>query len=485
MPGVPSLALFANVTTASTVDLDHNFTNCATLLKTVSNYTPYVTDAGAVNAYLCTFTGGTVFTLVEGVGLVFKAANATTGASNLNVNGTGTKAIKNINGTDLSSGQIPLNGVVHVVYDGTNYILQSSATGSGASAATPYKNAIMNGVFQVWQRGAVLSSVADNTVTADRWRYRKVGTMVHDISRSTDVPTVAQAGRLFQYSMLIDCTTADAAIVATDYAYIRQVIEGYSWVPFAQRACIISFWVKATKIGIYCVGLSNLGGDRCFVGEYQVNVSDTWEYKSVTIVASPSAGTWDYTNDVGLYVYFPLAAGSSLQTSAGAWQVTASAAFATSNQVNACDSNANNFRLCGVMFEAGLTAHEVEPVQLSDEIARCQRYFETSFVNMVQPQSNSGIGGATMGVQTVGAVTGQGLGLYQRYNVQKRTNAPVVTFYNPSAANSNIRNTSVLADCTTGALVTNNIAWYVSLTTSAGSGVGNAMAVHWTSDAEL
>src|SRR5678816_1821597 len=134
------------------------------------------------------------------------------------------------------------------------------------------RNAILNGDFNVCQRGTSFTSIANNTYAADRWLYGKGGTVVHDISRSTAVPTVAQSGRLFNYSLLLDCTTADAAMAAGDIAQILQRIEGYNWLPVAQRIFTISFWVKATKTGTYCVAFLNSGTDRSYVAEYTVNV---------------------------------------------------------------------------------------------------------------------------------------------------------------------------------------------------------------------
>ena len=57
--------------------------------------------------------------------------------------------------------------------------------------------------FNVWQKGTSFSSVLAGIYTADRWLYLKSGSMVHDMSLSSDVPTVAQSGRLFSNSLKI------------------------------------------------------------------------------------------------------------------------------------------------------------------------------------------------------------------------------------------------------------------------------------------
>lgn len=240
-----------------------------------------------------------------------------------------------------------------------------------------FRNKIMNGSFNIWQRGTSFTSVVDQQYSADRWLYAKSGTMVHDISLSTDIPTVSEAGILFNYSLLADCQTADSSISATDFCVIEQRIEGYNFAPIAQKPTILSFWVKATKTGIYSVYLKNGGGDRGYVGEYTVNASNTWEFKTVKFSASPSSGTWNYTNGIGAILGFSLACGSNYQITAGSWQN--GGYLGSSNQVNACDSTSNNFRICGVQLEEGLLNTPFESRSFEEELYSCQRYYEKSW----------------------------------------------------------------------------------------------------------
>ncbi len=253
-------------------------------------------------------------------------------------------------------------------------------TGSGQMGVADLfsnKNAIINGDFNIWQRGSSFVSVTDQQYSADRWIYAKSGTMIHDISRTTDVPTVAQAGRGFNYSLLIDCQTIDNSISATDYCVIEQRIEGYNFLPIAQKPLTLSFWVKATKIGTHCAYIKNSGADRTYVAEFTINASDTWEFKTINFPATPAAGTWNYVNGIGLSIGFTIACGSNLQTTAGAWQNNG--AIGSVNQTNTCDNIANNFRLCGVQLEAGSVATDFENRNFQHEVNLCQRYYEKSY----------------------------------------------------------------------------------------------------------
>jgi len=248
-------------------------------------------------------------------------------------------------------------------------------TGTGSiPAVSAQKNIIINGNFDIWQRGTSFAAMADGTYTADRWNYQKSGDMVHTISRDTDVPTVAESGMLSQYSIKIDCTTIDASIAASERCWLRYHVEGYDWSKIAQKAMTLSFWHKHTKTGTYCVGFRNNGGDRTYVTEYTQTTTDTWEKATINISASPSGGTWDYTNGLGLMLNWGLATGSTFHATGDVWN--SSNDFGTSNQVNACDSTSNNFRIAQVQLEAGSVATDFEIRNHTTELAMCKRYYE-------------------------------------------------------------------------------------------------------------
>lgn len=234
-----------------------------------------------------------------------------------------------------------------------------------------HPNPFINGAFQFWQRGTSFTSVANLTRVADGFKYIKVGTMVHDISESTDVPTIAEIGVKLGSSMLIDCTTADATIAAGDVCVISRAIEGYNFLNLT-NGFTISFWVKGTKTGIHCIAFENTGGDRTYVAEYTINTTATWERKTITVPASPTAGTWDYTNGAGVWISWALAVGSNFQTTADAWQT--GHFYGTANQVNACDDAANDFRVTGIRVHPGTVFPDFTLPDHQAEYSRCLRY---------------------------------------------------------------------------------------------------------------
>ena len=252
------------------------------------------------------------------------------------------------------------------------YTLITDGT-DAAWASRPNRNIIINGNFNIWQRGTSFAAIANATYAPDRFFYEKTGAMVHTITRDADVPTQAQSGLKSLYSMKVDCTTVDASIAAGDFCNLVQRIEGYNFSQLEGNTGTISFWVKATKTGTYCVSVISGSSDRSYVSEYTVSVADTWEKKTATIVFNYSGGGWNYSTGIGLQVKWALATGSNYQGVADTWNSAQDTG--TSNQVNACDSTSNNFFLSQVQLEVSPTATPFEHKTYGQELYECKRYF--------------------------------------------------------------------------------------------------------------
>jgi len=85
----------------------------------------YAADAGVTDAYAISLTPApTAYT--TGMKISFKANTANTGAATLNVNSLGAKSIKKEQNEALETGDIKAGQIVTVVYDGTNFQLQSA-----------------------------------------------------------------------------------------------------------------------------------------------------------------------------------------------------------------------------------------------------------------------------------------------------------------------------------------------------------------------
>lgn len=242
---------------------------------------------------------------------------------------------------------------------------------SGLAGLSP----LLNGGMDVWQDGTTFTSIANGAWGPDNWIYAKSGAVVHDLLRSTDVPTVASALVRATYSLHLDVTTADSSIAAGDFCAIATRMEGVQWRRFDQQIWSVSFWVKSSITGIYYVYARNAGNDRSCLAAYQISAADTWEQKSVAFPANPTTGTWDYANGRGIEIGWTLAAGSTYQTTAGTWQT--GDYKAGSDQANAVNSTANNFRLAMVGRPTiGIDPHRWQVPDPGLELYRLKRYHE-------------------------------------------------------------------------------------------------------------
>lgn len=102
----------------------------------------YAADGGSTDAYAITLSP-VPSSYTTGTHYRFKANTANTGACTLNVNSLGAKTIKKVQGgitTDLADNDIRAGQFVDVVYDGTNFQMQSNL-GNAASGGGPTINA--------------------------------------------------------------------------------------------------------------------------------------------------------------------------------------------------------------------------------------------------------------------------------------------------------------------------------------------------------
>lgn len=437
-----------------------------------STYTVAREDVGKVFPCTGTFTLGITAAASLGNGFIFGVKNVSTGQITVDPNSS-----------ELIDGATTL-----VVMPGWSYWIFCDGSAWRTLSSTgpqPAQNPIINGTFEVWQRNTTFVAAANGAYTADRWAWLVSGAAVATINRSTNVPTVAQAGVAFNYSLEVDITTADASIAAGDNASINYYMEGSTWRHFAQRQLTISFWVMSTKTGTHCVSLRNAGSDRSYVAEYTVSVTNTWEYKTVTVLASPSAPggpSWNYTIGIGIVINFTLATGSTFQTTAGAWQT--GNFIGTSNQVNCLDSTSNFFRLAGVKMELGANATPLDVISFDQEYTRCLRYYQKSFNYTTAPATNIGSStGEYIFPQTVGASTVFNTVSHPLYPMRT---APTMTYFNPNAANAQVRNRNTNTDCTgTSSSQAQEKTFTITATTPGGSSSSQTLAVHWTAEAEL
>lgn len=278
-----------------------------------------------------------------------------------------------------------------------------------------------------WQRGTSFSVTATNTYTADNLKFGFNTSSTLTVTKdSSSVPTQAQSGVTFKNAMKIVVASTDTSIATTDFCGFFLGIEGYDWQQIGHTYPVtISFWIRSSVTGVYGVSLRNSGLDRCYVNTITINSANTWEYKKITAGIAPNAGTWDYTNGVGISLGFTLASGSNFFGTADSW--AGSNLLTTSSQVNFLSSTSNNMYITGIQINPGQHAATNPFRSRAAELALCQRYYEKSYDLGTNPGTNTNLGAAFAAQQGV-LGNGANATLYTRsYKVTKRTDSnPVI-----------------------------------------------------------
>jgi len=262
-----------------------------------------------------------------------------------------------------------------LVYDGTlgltypdNSVQNTAASGFG------FKNRIINGAMVIDQRnaGASVTPTSDSIYTIDRWKIRNGG----GAGRFSVVQSSTSAAN-FSTSVLLTVTTT-AAPSGTEFYGLAQDVEGYNiadfgWGTANAQSVTVSFQVRSSLTGTYCLSIRNSAADRSYVAEFTINAANTFETKTITIPAI-TTGTWLSTNGAGLLFVVCLGSGSTRKGTAGSWQ--SSNIVATSNQVDWINTSGATFYITGVQLEKGSTATSFDYRPYGTELSLCQRYFQ-------------------------------------------------------------------------------------------------------------
>jgi len=233
---------------------------------------------------------------------------------------------------------------------------------------------IVNGNLEHWQNNTLVIAAPSQTYVADLFKYSKVGPQVHTVSRTTEVPTEADgavAGSIF--SIAVDVTTVNTGLDATEFTDLCYTMEGLDFAPYFGKTFTVTFLVRSPLTGIYTLSFRNGPSvTRSFVAEYTINSANTWEVKTVT-VTHDTTGAWNLDTNAGMLVTWGLAAGSSLQTTPGAWQN--GNFIGTSAAVNLDVDTANIFRIAQISMNVGATARN-NLKNTADELNRIGRLFQ-------------------------------------------------------------------------------------------------------------
>jgi hypothetical protein len=147
------------------------------------------------------------------------------------------------------------------------------------------------------------------------------------------------------------------------------------------------------------------------------------------------------------------------------------------------DSTANFFRLTGIKIDPGAVATPLVFVPFQDELGRCERYYQKSFHYSVAPAQLAGT--STGEIQFI-SQHGASVSMSRTFFYSQRLRSSgTVTGYNPSSANSGLRNTTRSNDWSFNLSVRGEWGFEAFCSTTGTTAVGDTIAWHWAADAEL
>ena len=217
------------------------------------------------------------------------------------------------------------------------------------SPVTSYKNKIINGGFDIWQRGTTFS--AHNSYTSDRWLLLIDGAgATRSVSQQSFTPGNPITG--YEPTFFLRYNQSVAGSSAT-FNIIEQRIEDVR--TLAGQNVTISFWAKAsssTTITSQMQQVFGTGGSSEVqsISTQTHNLTTSWTRYSYTATVASISGKTIGTNSFATFRFnFP------------------------NNSTFTVD-------IWGVQVEKGSTATEFEQRHITDEIRLCQRYFWRGFV---------------------------------------------------------------------------------------------------------
>jgi len=273
-----------------------------------------------------------------------------------------TAQIKNNGGSQLD---FVLGGIVVATVDETGIKKGVSVAPSLNGVPLFHHNEIVNGDFRIAQIGTSFAAPVDGAYDLDGWNNGKSSAAVFTVAQVAG----STAGRLARQ---VTITTADTVVAAGDLVLDITKIEGSNIEKYVGNTFTVAFRAKVPVAGIHCVALRNSAANRSYVKEINFPTANTWQDCSFTVAGGlPTAGTWNYTNGIGLEIDFSHMCGTTYQTTPDAWNT--GNFLGTANQVNDCATVGNVWALEKVTMNLGTVA-AVSEISYEQELSRCHRY---------------------------------------------------------------------------------------------------------------
>ena len=242
----------------------------------------------------------------------------------------------------------------------TNIVLPESGTVATTSNIVGFKNYIINGNFDVWQRGA--SQTSSGYGSDDRWfNANNVSTKTHSQIACTD------AERALFNASKFSRTVVSSVVGAYNYVVKRTPIEDVT--KLAGKTITVSFWAKAdSNKNIWLEFKQNFGTggspSPTVLGIYgqAIALTTTWQKKTITITLPSIIGKTLGTDGV--------------HTSSTEVQFWFDVGSVNTGRMPTGIQQSGTFDIAQVQLEEGSVATPFEDRPYGLELSLCQRYYE-------------------------------------------------------------------------------------------------------------
>ena len=293
-----------------------------------------------------------------------------------------------------------------------------------ARDAAEYPNMLINGSFNVWQRGTTIDGATvydndDGSYCADRWLLLSDGNDKVDLTR--------QAAGVIQFKNALKavCVNTTAGAGNAEKFGLAQIVESVNIYPALSEAkASLSFYAK-TSVG------SDITRLRCAILEKTSGTADSFTSSTRDVVSAWGAENVSPTLSTG-WAYAGGSASDVLSLTSTWTKFTMPNITISSSAVNLAafiwiddtsHSDADELWLSAVQLQSGGTASEYHHVPFDRELQACERYFEKTYDLDVSP-------GTVTKVGAVSCTTYNIPGPVHHWSFRQRMHAaPTVTSY--------------------------------------------------------
>jgi len=302
--------------------------------------------------------------------------------------------------------------------------LDTNPTATGLADLGMSRQAIMNGNFDIWQRGtSVATPDVTNTYLADRWKdyLDKNGGTLPTLTRSRQLQTSGDVFNSFYFSRLATNGAGTSLGTASQHQYSQKIENGTRNLCGASKTVTLSFYARSSiaskKLGVYLDQYYGTGGSPSsieIINGSNWTLTSTWTKYTYTFTTNTLVGKTFGTdlNDF-IQVNFFLMWGSTLASQVGG--------SGAETYVGSGNIDIAQVQLC-----AGDVALPFQPKSFNQELLDCQRYYEPSWDYGETPTTISKYVFMNCGkAYNSGNIATNPF----YYKVKKRTTSPTVTVY--------------------------------------------------------